>query len=72
MARERPLFLRLLWGNGNSQQHAFILQENETREIQVCYVCVSCCSRLSVYSLSGNIIYICLHLVGIVVAVTSY
>ncbi|XP_039262949.2 ras association domain-containing protein 5-like [Styela clava] len=34
MTRERPLFLRLLWGDGSTQQHAFILQENESREIQ--------------------------------------
>ncbi|XP_078488590.1 uncharacterized protein LOC100175967 [Ciona intestinalis] len=33
LPRERPLFLRLLWGNGNSDKRGFILQENESRDI---------------------------------------
>uniref|UniRef100_H2Z764 Ras-associating domain-containing protein n=1 Tax=Ciona savignyi TaxID=51511 RepID=H2Z764_CIOSA len=33
LQRERPLFLRLLWGNGNNDRRGFILQENESRDI---------------------------------------
>ncbi|CAK8689073.1 unnamed protein product [Clavelina lepadiformis] len=33
LPRERPLFLRLLWGVGNSDKRGFILQENESRDI---------------------------------------
>nr|CAB3265452.1 ras association domain-containing protein 5-like [Phallusia mammillata] len=33
LPKERPLFLRLLWGNGSSEKKGFILQENESRDI---------------------------------------
>lgn len=34
LPRERPLLLRLLWGESNSEKE-FLLQENETRDIEV-------------------------------------
>jgi len=34
LPRERPLLLRLLWGNGKDKVRNFILQENESRDIQ--------------------------------------
>ena len=37
LPNERPLFLRLLWGV-NNEEKSFVLQENETREINVSFL----------------------------------